>query len=263
MNVHNRTPHPITILAADGVTVVASLPAAQRGEVARVETTTETDGRVGGIPIMRTRWGQIVGLPEYEAGTYHVVSVIVAEAAVDSGRNCDDLLVPGDQVRDARGRIVGCRGLTRAVTSSPAMSGQRAHKVAAAIHLRTDPEAQNCRPDPEALAVEAEHLLSAFDSWVKEAQRMREEGGWCHNASEAHGALRCGILGLVRRTVTKCLAEPLDGMSPAEVRQHALSRLIDVLGDRAGDLPVGHSGREYYKDFNPPKAITFPTLKYD
>lgn len=254
----NRTPHPITILAADGVTVVASLPAALRGEVARVETTTEDDGRIGAIPITRTRWGQIIGLPDYDPNTYHVVSVIVAEAAVDSGRRCDDLLVPGDQVRGPTGQIVGCRGLTRAVTSSPAMSGQRAYKAAMQMHQRTDPEAQNCRPEPEAIAVEAGYLLQSFDSWVKEARLLQDEGGWSHHATEAHGALRCAIMGTVRRATVDILSRPHDDLQPEDVRWLAVRHAIDALN--AASLPAGHSGRDYIAGW-PGRSITFPKLR--
>lgn len=258
-NIVNRTPHPITIMAADGLTAIASLPAASRGEVARVEAVTESDGKIGGIPIMRTRWGQIIGLPAYEAGTYHVVSVIVAEAAVDSGRRSDDLLVPGDQVRDASGRIVGCRGLTLAVTSSPAMSGQRAHSAATAAHRRTDPECDNLRPEPEAIAVEMEHLLGSYDSWVAEAGRLRQEGGWSCNATEAHGSLRCALIGLARRTVTRFLGEPHVGLNPADVRAEAVSRLVAAINERADRLPLGHTGRDFVAEW-PGREVTLPTL---
>jgi hypothetical protein len=184
MSITNRTPHPITILAADGIAVVASYPAGLRGEVARVETTTEDDGRLDGVPVMRTRWGQIVGLPTPAAGAYHIVSVIVAEAAIDCGRGADDLLVPGDQVRDQQGRIVGCRGLTRAASSSPALAGQRGYKAALAAHRRTDPEALNLRPEPECPAVELEYLIARFDAMTKAYHTALEEGGLSYRVGD-------------------------------------------------------------------------------
>lgn len=118
MPIINRTPHFITILAHDAPASgapVFTLPAAPRGEVARVVTLTDegTSIAVDGVlvPVAATRWGVVVGLPAAVPGTYHIVSAIVAAAALTSGRGTHDLLVPGDQVRDESNRIVGCRGL--------------------------------------------------------------------------------------------------------------------------------------------------------
>lgn len=118
MPIINRTPHSINILAHDApasAEPVLTLPAAPRGEVARVEaladegTSIAVDGAL--VPVAATRWGVVVGLPAAVPGTWHIVSAIVAAAALASGRGAHDLLVPGDQVRDDTGRIVGCRGL--------------------------------------------------------------------------------------------------------------------------------------------------------
>src|SRR5687768_2728252 len=250
MQIINRTPHEIVILPTGGAASDAPLlrlPAAPRGEVARVEqTTTNVDGRVATVsgvqvPIGRAEWGTVVGLPEPQPGVYHVVSVIVVEAAVDAGRPAHDLLVPGDQVRDAGGRIVGCRGLVDGVTASPAMAGRRAQAVADAIHRRLDPEAQNCRPDPEALAVEAEHLVEAFDSWVRTAARFRSDGGWSYDAREPHGALRVELVSTCREAVNAALRGAGDATG-AEVRRSALSQLLAAIGRVAHDLPPGCTG---------------------
>jgi len=199
------------------------------------------------VPLMRTRWGGIVGLPDPQPNVWHVVSVIVAEAAVDSGRGADDLLVPGDQVRDNDGRIVGCRGLCRAVASSPALAGQRGRKVAMAIHRRLDPEAENCRPDPDALAVEAEYMVAAFDRWVAETTRLRIEGGWSYNAREMHGDLRSTLTSLCRTTIAEVLAD--EKLGAEQARREVLSRLLAVIGTDAFDLPPGRSGERYSAGF--------------
>lgn len=246
----NRTPHDIAILPAGGSASDAPLlrlPAAPRGEVARVETTTSNvDGRVATVanvevPIGRAEWGTVVGLPEPRPGVYHVVSVIVVEAAIDVGRPAYDLLVPGDQVRDASGRIVGCRGLVAGVTASPAMAGRRSRAVADAIHARLDPESMNLRPEPEALAVEAEHLVAAFDSWVRTAARLRNEGGWSYDAKEPHGALRVELVSACREAVNATLRDTGDATG-AEVRRSALSQMLAAIGRVAPDLPPGCTG---------------------
>ncbi len=56
--------------------------------------------------------GHVPGAPR-EPAVYYVVSTIAADAARRAGRTTEDLLVPGQQVRDETGRIVGCRSLAR------------------------------------------------------------------------------------------------------------------------------------------------------
>jgi hypothetical protein len=245
MQIHNRTPHPITIMAADGRAVVATLPAASRRDVARVESTTVEDGALAGlgVPLLRTRWGQVVGLPDPTWGDMHVVSVIVAEAAIDSGRGADDLLVPGDQVRDDSGRIVGCRGLARASSASPALAGRRTYEAAQACHIRTDPEAMNCRPEPEDLPTEAMHLVRSFDSWVATASDRELRGGWCYNASERHGALRSAIIALVRREATTACSEEMAGLPGGKVRAAVVDRVMMAIARAQEILPCGHTGQ--------------------
>lgn len=123
----NRTPHRIDVLARDGVTPITSYPAARREDVARVEVITDphasiiaTDG--GDVPILSQRWGAVISLPRPADGVYHIVSAIVAAAAIAQGRGARDLLVPGDQVRDGAGRIVGCRGLVLGEDAMPHLS---------------------------------------------------------------------------------------------------------------------------------------------
>ena len=45
--------------------------------------------------------------------TTYVVSLLTAQAAKAGGRLTDDLLVVGETVRDADGKIIGCLGLGR------------------------------------------------------------------------------------------------------------------------------------------------------
>lgn len=56
--------------------------------------------------------GHVPGTPRTPA-VYYLVSMIAAEAARCSGRTTEDLLTPGQQIRDEHGRIIGCRSLTR------------------------------------------------------------------------------------------------------------------------------------------------------
>lgn len=142
MQILNRTPHPISISVAEAtpastITISAALPE----DIARVETIAHkteplyvdsgihvvVDGKLDPrptadrrlVPTATMSWGKIVGLPPPSVHYRYIVSVIVAAAAHAEGRDISDLYVPGDQVRDASGRIVGCMALTPAVDALP------------------------------------------------------------------------------------------------------------------------------------------------
>lgn len=69
--------------------------------------------RVDPLPL-----GPVVGLPAPKRGTIYIVSVIVAER-LPMRR---DLRVPGDQIRDADGRVIGAGKLARPRDVSPALA---------------------------------------------------------------------------------------------------------------------------------------------
>jgi hypothetical protein len=65
------------------------------------------------VPTSTTEYTGLVDLPAPEPGVYLIVSMVVMQVATDRGRWTGDLLVPGQQVRDSAGRIIGCRSLCR------------------------------------------------------------------------------------------------------------------------------------------------------
>ena len=95
----NMTPHSVVIV--DGPTLAPS------GQVARVSATSVPVGEVDGVKIVRTTFGEVVGLPESKEGVFLVVSALVRGALPSR----TDLLSPGDLVRDEKGNVVGCRNL--------------------------------------------------------------------------------------------------------------------------------------------------------
>lgn len=107
--IRNLTPHTVTIVDENG-DVALELPSEG---VARAAQTDVPAGEVDGIPVVRTTFGNPDGLPEAEEGVFLVVSVITANAARAAGRGTEDLLLTSNPVRDAEGRIVGCRALAR------------------------------------------------------------------------------------------------------------------------------------------------------
>ena len=97
----NLTPHAIRIIGETQITIPPS------GIVARCFVRREKVGEVGSVPVNRTVFGDIEGLPDPRSNTYYIVSAIVAQACPDR----HDLLIPDDTVRDDQGRIIGCRAL--------------------------------------------------------------------------------------------------------------------------------------------------------
>lgn len=100
IEVVNLTPHAINIIG--GPTFEPS------GEVARISSTNESAGKLavngGSVPLITQQFGEIIGLPEEKEGALFIVSGLIF---ANSGRK--DLLVPGEQVRDEQGRVIGCK----------------------------------------------------------------------------------------------------------------------------------------------------------
>ena len=59
-DIKNLTPHNVVIVINDDMRYVI----ATSGMVARCSSTTETIGEVNGIPLTKTKYGEVIGLPE-------------------------------------------------------------------------------------------------------------------------------------------------------------------------------------------------------
>lgn len=99
----NATPHAINIMD-NGNNVIQTLEPS--GICPRCSVERETVNSINGIPVNRSVFGDVVGLPDYKEGTIYIVSRVVAEAA-----KRPDLYIVDDAVRDDAGRIIGCRAL--------------------------------------------------------------------------------------------------------------------------------------------------------
>ncbi len=103
----NLTPHEITLVREDGE--VMKIPPS--GQVARVKVEQEVVNEINGISIVRTKFGDIEGLPEPQDGKIFIVSSLVAQAAAKLGRT--DVVAPDTSpqgvIRDENGRIVGVK----------------------------------------------------------------------------------------------------------------------------------------------------------
>jgi len=105
MIIKNLTPHPINICNNAGeVTRVI-----QSEGLVRLKAVTVPAGEIDGVPVTQTEFGQAEGLPEFQEGTFYIVSQLVKSALPDR----TDLLVPAEVVRDEKGNILGCKSLGR------------------------------------------------------------------------------------------------------------------------------------------------------
>lgn len=101
MNFVNLTPHAIHICGADNA-IVRTIPAS--GQQARCAITTTPVGEVDGIQLVMTVFGAVSGLPGPQEDTLYIVSLLVKQAV-----QRQDVVSPGEMVRDANGNIVGCK----------------------------------------------------------------------------------------------------------------------------------------------------------
>ena len=109
MEIRNLTPHEVKVMDNDG-NVIATF--SSEGE-ARARQHDVLVGEIAGIPIVKTEFGEVTGLPEPAEGVVFIVSKITRDAADDQGRTTDDLLIPSQAVRDDQGHIIGCRAFAR------------------------------------------------------------------------------------------------------------------------------------------------------
>ena len=112
MTLVNLTPHALTIYSSAGVN---EIPAS--GSLARVRSTSEVIGEIGGTPVIRPSFDPVDGLPDPEPGTYYLVSSVVLTALRSHGIHRGDVVAPGTGpndgcIRDSRGQV---QGVTRFV----------------------------------------------------------------------------------------------------------------------------------------------------
>jgi len=105
----NLTPHEIKIVGEDGEVRVVP----PSGQIARVRSEQTVVGEVNGVPIVKTTFGDVEGLPEPQPNTVFIVSSLVAQLVPHR----DDVVAPDTSpsgaVRDADGRIIGVKRFQR------------------------------------------------------------------------------------------------------------------------------------------------------
>jgi hypothetical protein len=107
----NLTPHALNIYSEDGKELLHVIPPSDT--VARVGSTAHEREPINGIPFVETVFGEVEGLPESEYGVMYIVSAFVIQAAEDRRDLVRPDTGPEGVIRDAEGKILGVRRLTR------------------------------------------------------------------------------------------------------------------------------------------------------
>lgn len=103
MKIINCTPHTVSVHNSDGTKLTLN----PSGTVPRVQVNRTFLQKAGGADVYRPDYGKPSGLPDRADDTFYIVSSLLAAAAPDR----DDLLTPGNPIRDDQGRVIGCKGL--------------------------------------------------------------------------------------------------------------------------------------------------------
>ena len=107
MLLKNFTPHNVVIVIDElEKIVIPSDGIARVTETKTAAPSIDVDGVA--VETFVSAFGEVENLPPQEEGIMLIVSALVASAA-----KRDDLLVPGELVRDDGGNIVGCKSLRR------------------------------------------------------------------------------------------------------------------------------------------------------
>ena len=108
----NLTAYDIHVVDKDGDVHVF----AKAENPARCSSELVGTDHVGNFQLTIKQMGAIQGLPNKTGaglGIFFVVSRLVYEQAIKQGRDCSDLLIPGDAIRDDNGRIIGSVGFSK------------------------------------------------------------------------------------------------------------------------------------------------------
>jgi hypothetical protein len=102
----NTTPHPVNLIL-DGKEIVF-----QPEFPVRVKSETISSGNISWhgqeIPLTRTLFGHVEGLPEFKEDVLYIVSQLIKDRLQDR----KDLLVPSEIVRNDKGHIIGCKAFS-------------------------------------------------------------------------------------------------------------------------------------------------------
>lgn len=116
--IHNMTPHTITLIV-EGVKVdfpsEGIIRATQKDvKVDEIVTDLDLGNSSAGftIPVFSSTFGAPEGVPENLDGIY-IVSSLAFQSLKAAGMPMEHFVVPSGTIRDAEGKIIGCKGFAR------------------------------------------------------------------------------------------------------------------------------------------------------
>ena len=107
MNFLNYTPHALNIVCGEEIITILPSGTVARIDIFRKQMNAIPYSEKTSIPITYCESGEIINLPEARFGTIFIVSAMVAEVAKRV-----DVMSPGELVRDWKGVVIGCKGLS-------------------------------------------------------------------------------------------------------------------------------------------------------
>ena len=116
--IHNMTPHVVTLIV-EGVRVdypsEGVIRASQKDvKVDEIVTDLDLGNSSAGftIPVFSSSFGAPEGVPEKLDGIY-IVSSLAYQSLKAAGMPMEHFVVPSGTIRDAEGKIIGCKGFAR------------------------------------------------------------------------------------------------------------------------------------------------------
>lgn len=107
-NIINLTQHTINVFLGEKEIAFPS------EGLARVKTEEKEVGKINGIPVVKTVYTTVEGLPDMQEDTVYLVSTLVLQALKANGICRPDCLAPNTglsgAIRNEAGQIVGVRG---------------------------------------------------------------------------------------------------------------------------------------------------------
>ena len=116
--IHNMTPHVVTLIV-EGVRVdypsEGVIRASQKDvKVDEIVTDLDLGNSSAGftIPVFSSSFGAPEGVPEKLDGIY-IVSSLAYQSLKAAGMPMEHFVVPSGTIRNAEGKIIGCKGFAR------------------------------------------------------------------------------------------------------------------------------------------------------
>lgn len=121
MNIHNMTPHVVTLIV-EGVRVDYPSEGVIRAKqvdskIGVINSELKINAASAGIeiPVFKSTFGAPEGVPEeIDPNGIYVVSMLAYQSLRTHGYNMDKYYIVSGTIRDESGKIVGCKGLAKA-----------------------------------------------------------------------------------------------------------------------------------------------------